>query len=59
VGPETAQAGTIIPGLEPVSQWCCIHGNHFCVACEECGRAVSQNGRIEPEDVASLPAGIF
>lgn len=26
-----------------VEQWVCPHGNHFCIACEDCGRNDPRN----------------
>jgi len=43
--------GAMIPSVEPVSvepvaQWICPHGNHFCVTCEDCGRSDLRNNSL-------------
>lgn len=38
-----AGAGAVIPSVDPVEPWHCEHGNHFCVACEDCGRNDPRN----------------
>ncbi len=37
------QAGAAIPGVIPVPQSVCPHGNHYCLACEDCGRLDPRN----------------
>lgn len=40
---ENHGSGAVIPYLETAEQWNCPHGNHFCVACDNCGRHDPRN----------------
>lgn len=42
-GAAAHSAGAKIPYVDPAKQWECKHGNHFCVACEDCGRVDPRN----------------